>query len=446
MSNPRELGEEKVGKLLWKFSLPAITGMLVNALYNIIDSIFVGNGVGEVGLAAVTIAFPIMLILMGFGMLIGVGATALISIRLGEKKKEEAEKILGNALSMVILLAIILTSSVLFFLDPILIKLGAESTTLPYARDFSRIILLGSIFSYIGFGLNNVIRAEGKPKIAMATMVISAILNAILNPLFIFIFKLGISGSALATVISQAVSACIVITFFLSGKSYLKLRWHNLKLDRKIIDGIVAIGISPFSMQVAASIVTVLFNHSLLLYNGELAVAAMGIINRVGMVILMPIFGISQGVQPIIGYNYGAQNYTRVKAALTKAIVAATMIATAGLIFVQLLDVHIIRLFNDNQELINLGSVGLRLSLVMLPIIGFQVISTTYFQAVGKPKQAIFLSLSRQVLILIPMIFLLPRILGLTGVWLASPVADLISSILTGVLLFIEIRHLKSCN
>jgi len=443
MHNPNALGEKSIGKLLWDYSLPAVTGMLVSALYNVVDSVFVGNGVGELGLAAVAIAFPIMIILMAFGMLVGIGATAQISIKIGEKNKEEAEKILGNSFSLVLIIALALTALLIIFLDPILIALGAETTTLPYARDFTRIIVLGSVFSYIGFGLNNIIRAEGSPKTAMATMLISAVLNTILNPLFIFVLKLGISGSALATVLSQAVSAVLVLVYFLGPKGYLKLHVRNLRLEPKIVRTIFAIGMSPFLMQIAASVVSVLYNHSLMVYGGELAIAAMGIVNRIGMLMLMPIFGISQGVQPLIGYNFGAKNYGRVKEALKKAILAATAFGIIGFIFVQVFDNYIIRLFNNNPELISIGSHGLRIFLAMLPIIGFQIVSSTYFQAVGKAKQSLFLSLSRQVIILIPLIIILPRLWGLTGIWMASPIADLISSAITAVFLAVEVRKLR---
>jgi putative MATE family efflux protein len=442
MDRSKALGEERIPALLWKFSLPAIAGMVVNALYNVVDSVFVGHGVGEVGLAAVTIAFPIMIILMAFGMLVGVGASAVVSLRLGEHKQQEAEKILGNALSLVVILSIVLTTALLFFLDPILISLGADQTVLPYARQFTRIILCGSLLMYIGFGLNSVVRAEGNPKIAMATILISAGLNIMLNPLFIFVFHLGIAGSALATVISQAVSAIWILAYFLSKRSLLRLRLANLALDKDIVISIFKIGMSPFLMQIGASVVTVLFNFSLLKYGGELAVASIGVINRIAMLMLMPIFGLSQGLQPIIGYNYGAKNYDRVRKALKLAIYAATIFSTLGFLVTQVFDEQIIRLFNDNPDLIRIGSHGMRIQLGMLSVIGFQIIGANYFQAVGKAGYASVLSLSRQVIILIPLILLLPGILGLNGAWMASPIADFVSAMLTGTFLMREIRKL----
>ncbi len=442
MERSKALGEEKITALLWKFSLPAIAGMVVNALYNVVDSIFVGHGVGEIGLAAVTIAFPIMIVMMGFGMLVGVGAAAVVSLRLGEHRQQDAEKILGNALSLVIIISILLTAGILYFLDPILITLGAEPTVLPYAREFTRIILSGSIFMYIGFGLNNIVRAEGNPKMAMATILISAGLNILLNPLFIFVFHLGIGGSALATVISQGVSAVWVMAYFFSKKSLLKLRYQNLALDKNIVSSIFKIGLSPFLMQIAASVVTVLFNFSLLKYGGELAVASIGVINRIAMLMLMPIFGISQGLQPIIGYNYGAKNYDRVKKALKLAIYAGSILSFIGFLLTQIFDTFIISLFTANPELINIGSHGMRIQLCMISVIGFQIIGANYFQAVGKAGYAIVLSLSRQVIILIPLILILPDVLGLNGAWMASPIADFLSAVLTGIFLQKEIRKL----
>lgn len=443
MDNSNLLGEEKIGTLLWKFSVPAIVGMVVNALYNVVDSIFVGNGVGEIGLAAVAIAFPIMILLMAFGVLIGVGASSLVSIRLGQKRLGDAEKILGNAYLLAITVMTALSMLMLVFLDPILIALGAEAAVLPYARDFTRIILLGSVFMHIGFGMNTIIRAQGDPKTAMLTMFISAGINVILNPLFIFGFKIGISGSALATVIAQAVSAIWVTVYFTSNKSLLKLRLANMIPDRQIIGQIIKNGLSPFLMQFAASIVSVLFNFSLLKYGGEIAMASMGIIQRVSMLLIMPIFGISQGLQPIIGFNYGAQKYDRVIEVLKLGIMAASCLSIAGFAFIQLFDTTIISLFNQNPDLIIMGAKGMKIVLGMLPILGLQLISAQYFQAVGKAKQAIFLSMSRQVILLIPLIVIMPNLFGLLGAWIATPLADLGAALITGIFLLKELRKLK---
>lgn len=444
MEQAKYLGEEKISKLLLKFSIPSMVGMIVNALYNIVDSIFVGNGVGEMALAAVAIAFPIMIVLMGFGMLIGVGAGSLVSIRMGEKRKEDAEKILGNAFTLLLGASVGLSAVMLLFLDPLLIFLGADPhTTLPYARDFTRVILCGSVFMHIGFGTNSIVRAQGDPKTAMATMLISAVINTILNPIFIFYFQWGISGSALATVLAQSVSCAWVLHYFFSTRSYLKIRLPNMRLDRQVVAEIIEVGMSPFLMQIAASVVGVLFNYSLVRYGGELAVASVGIINRVAMLLLMPIFGLSQGVQPIIGYNYGAKQYKRVVEAVKIGILAATAFSVVSFGIVQLFSSQIVALFNQNPELVAMGSHGLRLFLMMLPVIGLQVISANYFQAVGKSKYAIWLSMSRQVILLIPLLLLLPGWLGLDGAWLAAPVADLGSALLTSSFLVSEFRKFQ---
>lgn len=443
MEGSAALGQERVDKLLWRYSVPAMIGMVVNALYNIVDSIFVGNGVGELALAAVAIAFPVMIILMGFGMLIGVGAGSLVSIRMGEGRKEDAERILGNAFTLSVLCAIVLSVIILPFLDPVLQLLGAEPNILPYARDFTKVILWGSLFMYVGFGLNSIVRAQGDPKIAMATMLISAGINVVLNPLFIFYFQLGITGSALATVIAQMVAAVWIILHFLRKKSYLRLKTQYMALDFTVVFQIIKTGASPFLMQIAASVVNVLFNHSLLLYGGEIAVACIGVITRIGMLLLMPIFGISQGAQPIIGYNYGARSYNRVIEAVRRASYAASALSLAGFLVVQFFSESIVGVFNQNAEFIAIGAKGLRLFLLLLPVIGFQVIGANYFQAVGKAQYAIFFSMSRQVIILIPMLLLLPPLFGLNGAWAAAPLADLGSFLLTGYFLLKEIRTLR---
>ena len=338
MDRSKQLGEESIGKLLMKFSIPAIVGMLVNALYNVVDRIFVGHieGVGELALSGVTVTFPISNIIMAFGMLVGIGTAALVSIKLGQQKKEEAEHILGNAFTLIIIISFIVTALGLIFLEPMLLKFGASKETLPYAKEYITVILIGVIFQNIGFGLNNTIRSEGNPRIAMFTMLIGGILNTILDPIFIFVFHMGTRGAAIATVISQAVNTIWVLAYFFSGKSVLKIRYKNLKLDTKVVKSIFAIGMSPFSMQIAASIVTIISNRSLVKYGGDLALGAMGAIMSIVMLVLMPIFGINQGCQPIIGYNYGAKKYNRVKHALKLAILAATTITTTGFIIIQL--------------------------------------------------------------------------------------------------------------
>ena len=443
MDHTKQLGEARISKLLLKFSIPAITGMVVNALYNVVDRIFIGQGVGRMGIAGLTIVFPLMTVMMALSMLIGLGATALISIRLGEQRKQEAELIVGNAMVCLALIAVTVTVFGLIFINPLLKLFGASNDVLPYARDYMRIILWGAIFMSIGFGMNHFIRAEGNPKIAMLTMLLGAITNTILDPIFIFILGWGVRGAAWATIISQAASAVWVLSYFLRKKSHLRIEIRNLRLKLAVIRQITAIGSAPFLMQLAASVIGVILNTSLLRYGGDLAISAMGIVNSIAMFFLMPLFGINQGAQPIIGYNYGAEKYDRVKKTLKLAITAATLVALFGFTMMRLFPQSLAGLFSKKDaQLISLSSRAMQIYLMMLPIIGFQIVSANYFQAVGKPKQAMILSLSRQVLLLIPALLILPRLFGLNGVFYAGPVADFGSSVITGTWLFFELRHL----
>ena len=443
MDKSNVLGEKKVSTLLWSYSGPAIIGMVVNALYNVVDSIFVGRGVGEIGLVAVTLAFPLMMILMGVGMFVGLGAGALISIRLGQKDKPGAELILGNALMLVIILVLVSTSLSLWFLDPLLVLLGATPDVMPYARDFSTIILGGSVFMHVSFSLNNLIRAQGDPKTALRTMLIGALLNTVLNPLFIFVFHMGIKGSAWATVAAQAVATVWVLSYFIKGTGTMRLKKMNLRIRRDIVLEIARIGMAPFLLQMGASLVMVVLNFKLLTYGGGLAVAAFGIVNRVLMLIMMPVMGISQGAQPIIGYNFGAGNYRRVIEVMKLATVSATGLCVLGFLGVQVFAEQIVRLFNGNLELVQLGSTGLRLYLLLLPLIGFQLIGANYYQAVGKAGYAIVFNLLRQIVLLIPMVYILSSFLGLTGVWLAGPVSDLGAAIATAWFMVRELKGLR---
>jgi putative MATE family efflux protein len=437
------LGEEKISKLLRSYSVPAIIGMVVNALYNVVDSIFVGQGVGEIGLVAVTLAFPLMVVLMAVGMFVGLGAAALVSIRLGQQDKDGAEMILGNAVTLMIILVLLTTAVSLTFLDPLLVLLGATPEVMPYARDFSTIILAGSIFMHVSFGINNLIRAQGDPKTALKTMLIAALLNAALNPLFIFGFHMGIKGSAWATVLAQAVATVWVLTYFIRGAGTMRLQVKNLPLRREIVAGIARIGMAPFLLQLSASLVMVILNYQLLAYGGVLAVAAFGIVNRVLMLSLMPVMGISQGAQPIIGFNYGAGNYRRVIEVVKLATFAATAFCCLGFLVILLFDEPIVRLFNGNVELVRLGSTGLKTFLALLPIIGVQLIGANYFQAVGKAKYAIVFNLLRQIILLIPLVYILPKFFGLMGIWLAGPISDLVASMVTAWFVAREIKNLE---
>lgn len=443
MDRSKQLGEDKILKLLVKFSIPAIIGMMVNAFYSIADRIFVGNGVGPLGMAGAAIGLPIALIIMAFGMLVGIGGNTLVSIKLGEKKKEEAEVILGNSFILLIIVSLALSVVGLTFLEPLLRMLGASEAVLPYAKVFNGIILAGAVMQSIGFGMNNFIRSEGNPKIAMLTMLIGAILNIMLNPLFIFVFKMGIAGSATATIISQTVSSVWVLYYFTRGKSMLKLRIRNFKIRPELARRIVTLGAAPFLMQLAASVLNAIMNNSLVAYGGDIAVSAMSAVQSITMFFLMPIFGINQGAQPIIGYNYGAEQYKRVKETFKLAVVGATMIVILGFVITQLFPHQLMTMFNKkDKEFIDFGAHALKVFLIFLPIIGFQIVSSNYFQAVGKPMQASLLSLSRQVLILIPAMLILPRFFGINGVIYAGPLSDIISSLITGILIFFELKHL----
>lgn len=445
MTHDNILQTESVGKLLLKFSIPAIVGMMVNALYNVVDRMYIG-WIGPLAMTGIGLNLPFMTLLMGFGMLIGIGAGANISIRLGQGRKDEAESVLGNAVSLLILT---MTSVMLIgfvFKTPLLYLFGASPATIGYADQYITIILAGAVIQGLGFGINNIIRAEGNPQIAMYTMLIGAIVNIALDPLFIFTFNLGIRGAALATIISQFVSMVWVLHHFTSKNSQLKLHWNALKLKMPIVISILAIGISPFSMQVAASIVSILANNALRTTGGDLAIGAMTVINAIAIFFLMPIFGLNQGSQPIIGFNFGAKAYNRVKEALKLAIGAATLICLVGFVLTQFFTIYLIRIFNSDPELIRITMRGMRIFLSMLPLIGFQIISANYFQATGKASKAIFLSMLRQVLVLIPMLLLLPPLIGLDGVWFAGPIADFSASVVTALFLFREIKHLDQSH
>ena len=411
--------------------------MLVNALYNVVDRIFIGNGVGSLGIAGITVSFPVMLVIMAFSMLVGVGANALVAIRLGEQRKEEAELIFGNAVVLLIGISTIISITGLILLDPILELLGASKEVLPYARAYLRIILIGTVFQSTSMGMNNFIRSDGNPKMAMNTMLIGAVINTIFDPIFIFGFGWGMEGAALATVMSQFISFIWVFSYFLRGKSTIKIHRKNLKLQLRVITGIFAMGFAPFLMQIAASLLNFIMNKSLVQYGGDIAISAMGIVNSIMTLMIMPLFGINQGSQPIIGYNYGARQFNRVRETYKLAVIIATIITTFGFIIIQVFPSFFIKLFNNTEpELISFGITALRRFTLFLPLIGFQIVSSNYFQAVGKPTHSALLSLSRQVLILIPALLILPKFMGLK--------ADLVSSIITGIFIYYELKNLKA--
>ena len=445
MRGQARLGEEKISKLLMEFSIPAIIGMVVNTLYNIVDRMYIGNikDIGGLALTGVGITMPIMTIIMAFGMLIGIGTSARISLKLGEHKREEAEKHLGNAFTLIIIASVLITIIGLVFMHKILGLFGASADTEIYAREYMQIIFFGTIFNMLSFGLNHSIRSDGSPKVAMLSMLIGAGTNIILDPIFIFVFGMGVRGAAIATVISQIVSTIWILYYFTKGKSNLKIKREYLSLDKAIVLSIFSIGVSPFSMQIAQSIVQVLANNALKTYGGDLAIGAMTIINSVAMIFMMPIFGLNQGSQPIIGYNYGAEKYKRVKQAVKSATIVATIIVSIGWIITQAAPHLLISIFNRDEQLVGIASTGMRIFLLMLPVVGAQVISSNYFQSIGKAKISMFLSLLRQVILLIPCLIILPKIFGLTGVWLAGAVSDGLSSLITLIIFFMSVRKLK---
>lgn len=445
MKQNEQLLNEPVGKLLFKYSIPAIIGMMVNALYNVVDRMYIGR-LGALPMTGIGLSLPIMTLIMGFGMLVGIGAGARVSIRLGQNNKELAERILGNAFVLLIVIMLTITAFGLIFQVPLLNLFGASEDTIGYATQYLTVILMGSIFQGLGFGLNAVIRSEGSPKIAMYTVLIGAIINIILDPILIFVFHMGIRGAAVATVFSQMVTTTWVLYHFTSSKSKLKLKWSYMRLDLKTVLSIVSIGMSPFFMQVAASVVSALANSALKATGGDIAIGAMTVINAIVIFFLMPIFGINQGSQPIIGFNYGAKAFDRVKKTLLIAALIGSGLSTFGFILTQFWTKGLIQLFNNDPELVNVASKGMKLFLCMLPLIGFQIISANYFQAVGKAPKAMFLSLLRQVIVLIPLLIILPKIIGLNGVWLAGPIADFTASIVTAIFLFFELKHLEDSH
>jgi len=445
MSKSNMMANQSIGSLLWKFSWPAIVGMLCNALYNIVDRVFVGRGVGSLAIAATTVAFPLITILMAVSMLIGVGATALISIRLGQRKIEEAEKVAANGAAMLVILPFFFTIIYLLFAEPILRLCGASAEVMPYARDFTHIVMLGSTLFSLSMGMNNFIRAEGNPVMAMSTQVLGALINGVLNYVFIFKMGMGIKGSALATVTGQLFSTAWVLGYFFTDRSLVKLRLKNFRLQIPILLSIMSIGFAPFALQMANSVQQLILNKMLFAYGGDMALSVVGILMSIITLLFMPILGISQGAQPLIGFNYGSRQYDRVKAAFIRAITAASGVSGAGYLVMMIFPLQIAGLFTKGD--VALTSMTARAMVVyfgMVFVIGFQIVGAQYFQAVGKAGKAALLSLSRQVLLFIPLLLILPHFWGIEGVWRTAPIADGLSVLITAYFVYNEIKHLPA--
>jgi putative MATE family efflux protein len=453
------LGTEPISKLLFRFSIPAITGMLVSALYNIVDRIFVGQGVNEIALGGLSLVLPLMTITMAFSMLFGIGAANMISIRLGQGRREEAENALNHCFFLLCGTGILITAVGLIFLDPILSLLGAQegSEALGYARNYFRIILYGFPFFMLGFGFSHCTRAQGFPTVTMISMILGAVLNVILDPIFIFIFHWGVEGAAWATIISQFVSAVWILNFSHGKKAVIKLRLRSFKPSSAITAQIMAFGSAQFLLQFLMSAVQLLYNTSMGWYGaealgvangGDIALSGMNINGSITMLILMPVFGINQGAQPILGYNYGAKQFNRVLRAYLGAIAAATIICTLGFVVVQLFPVQLVHFFTPegSQAMMDFAPRAMRLIVLLLPLNGFQIVSANFFVVTGRPKISIFLSMLRQCIALIPCMLIFGKVWGLWGVVAAAPVADTLAVLCTGVLILFELRKLKAAS
>ena len=447
MNNSQQiLGTEPIGKLLLKYSVPAIIGMMVNALYNVVDRMFIGNipGVGPMAITGLGVTMPISTIILAFGMLVGVGAATNMSIKLGQGRKEEAENIIGNAMSLSVIISIFITVIGTIFSDSILKSFGASDATLFYAKAYIGIILFGTVFSILGMMFNNLIRGDGNPKLSAIIMGVGCATNIVLDALFIFGFNMGIQGAALATVISQGVTALWGLSYYLRGKSNIKFRKETLKLNIDSVKMIFAIGSAPFAMQIAASLVQVLNNNALSTYGGDLSIGAMATISSITMIFLMPSFGLVQGMQPIVGFNYGAKNYDRAKKTFKITVLVSTLFFVVGAIVIQFAPQVLVGMFNKDAELMNITVNGLRKYALAIPVVGISIVGTNYIQSTGKAKVAMLLSLLRQVIILIPMILILPKFIGLDGVWLAQPTADIITAIITAIVIFKEFKSYET--
>ena len=437
------LGTEPVGKLLVKFATPAIIAMVAASLYNMVDSIFIGQGVGPLAISGLAITFPLMNISAAFGAAIGVGAATVMSVRLGQKDYETAQVILGNSVVLKILTGIVFGGLSLLFLNPILTLFGATDATLPYAREYMTVILLGNVFTHLYFGLNGILRAVGKPRHAMYATIFTVVLNTALDPLFIYTFGMGIRGAALATVISQTTALAWQMWIFSDKNELVHFRSGIWQLRGGLVKSMLAIGASPFAMNVCACIVVILINTALVRHGGDLAVGAYGIANRIGFLFFMIVMGINQGMQPIAGYNYGAGHTDRMMKVLKYSIIAGVGVMTVGWIVGITIPHECARLFTTDPQLTDMGARGIMINQMAFPVIGYQAVITNFFQSIGKAKVSIVLSLSRQMIFLVPLLIVLPMFMGVDGVWWSLPASDMLAFFLTLITMTIYMKKLK---
>ena len=439
-----ELGTKPVGLLLWQYALPAIVAMTASSLYNIIDRAFIGQVVGAEAIAGLGITFPFMTLSGAFGAAVGVGASACISMKLGQRDYKTAENLLGNTVTLNLIVGFLFMAVCLTFLDPILRFFGASDVTLPYAREFMQVILLGNMITHMYFGMNAVLRAAGKPRHAMYAVLFTVGMNIVLVIAFVWWFRWGIRGAALATVTSQTMALCWQMWVFSNPKELLHLKRGIYQLRSALVKNIISIGISPFLMNATSCVIVIVMNNQFVRYGGDMAVGAYSIANSMAMVFFMFVIGITQGMQPIVGYSYGAEKFDRMLRCLWLAIAAATTILVVGWALAMLFPVQIARIFTTDETLLQMSARGIRLDMLVFPIIASQAVITNFFQSIGKVKISIFLSLSRQLIMLLPLAYVLPLWLGLDGVWYSMPASDFASFAMTIPLLWWYIRKFKT--
>ncbi len=441
-----ELGTKPIGKLLMQYAIPAIIAMTASSLYNMIDSIFIGQGVGPLAISGLAITFPFMNLGAAFGAMVGVGASTLVSVKLGQKDYSTAQLVLGNVITLNTIIGIAYTIIMLIFLDPILYFFGASADTIGYARDFMEIILLGNIFTHMYLGLNAVLRAAGHPQKAMYATINTVIINIILAPIFIYVLHWGIRGAAIATVIAQIISLIWQFKILTDKNELLHLKKGTYTLQGKIVKNIIGIGLSPFCMNVASCFIVIFINQGLKEYDGDLAIGAYGIVNRLMFICVMIVMGITQGMQPIAGYNYGALQFHRVNKVLKLAIWGATIITTITFLIGELIPELTVSIFTTDEGLISRAAEGFRIAVLVFPIVGFQMVASNFFQSIGMANKAIFLSLTRQLLFLLPCLLLLPTFMGAAGIWWSMPVSDALASAVAAVLLYKQMKTFKEQN